>query len=208
VAIEPEPQNNEWTRRHMRDNDIDPDAHWILQTAISDGNAPVLFPVGMPGSGANNCVSTNQDQSRRIYAREIIGSGRANEAVQNLLINNTTGLTKDLVPGQNFMAEIKIVSAVSLVDVLGPFDFVDYLESDIQQSEIVVFPPALAVLRRKVRRIHIGTHGADVHQSLHEAFEKEGWDIVFSFAPNAKFRTELGSFSTNDGVLTVRNPRL
>jgi hypothetical protein len=128
--------------------------------------------------------------------------------LRNLLIHNTTGLTKDLVPGQNFMAEIKLMSAVTLGDILAPFDRVDYLEADMQQSEIIVFPPFIDLLKRKVRRIHIGTHGKDVHQALHRLFEEHGWDIVFSYEPNSEFTSPLGKFSTNDGVLTVRNPDL
>jgi len=61
-------------------------------------------------------------------------------------------------------------------------------------------------LRKKVRRIHIGTHGKDVHWRLHDLFAENGWEIVFSFEPNARHDTVLGSFDTNDGVLTVRNP--
>jgi hypothetical protein len=208
VAVEPEPDNCQWVRRHMRDNGIDPDDHWLVPLAISDRNDPVLFPVGSPGTGAQNCVSTNEAISREIYAREIIGSGRLEEALRNLLVHNTTGLTKDLVPGSNFMAEIKLMSATTLADVLGPFDLVDYLESDIQQSEILVFPPFIDLLKRKVRRIHIGTHGKDVHQSLHQLFAGHGWDIVFSYAPNSSFDSPLGKFVTNDGVLTVRNSAL
>jgi hypothetical protein len=246
VAVEPEPENYQWTRKHMSDNGIDPDAHCLLPMAISGQNQPVLFPIGSPGSGAQNCFSTNESKSREGYAREIIATGRVEEALRNLLINNTTGLTKDLVPGpnrmsdrriirlirkwlkvgapkegaatvsasgtgqgamsSNFMAEIKLVSAVTLQDVLSPFDFVDYVESDIQQSEIVVFPPYLDLLRRKVRRVHIGTHGIEVHRALHRLFEQDGWDLVFSFEPNGKHNCALGSFETNDGVLTVRNP--
>jgi len=208
VAVEPEPENCQWIRRHMRDNGIDLDDHWLVSLAISERNDPVLFPVGSPGTGAQNCVSTNEQIAREIYAREIIGTGRVEEALRNLLIRNTTGLTKDLVPGSNFMAEIKLVSAVTLGDILGPFDCVDYLESDIQQSEILVFPPFIDLLKRKVRRIHIGTHGKDVHRSLHRLFEEHGWDIIFSYEPNAKFDSPLGKFTTNDGVLTVRNPAL
>jgi hypothetical protein len=208
VAVEPDPDNYEWAKRHMRDNGIDVEKQWLIRTALSDRNEPVLFPVGAPGSGANNCFSTNEETSRRIYASQIIGSGRAEEAVRNLMMNNTTGIMKDLVPGENFQAEIKVLSAITLTDVLGPFDFVDYVESDIQQSEIVVFPAAVEALKRKVRRVHIGTHGKDVHWSLHEMFEKDGWQMVFSFEPNATFNTALGTFSTNDGILTVRNPLL
>jgi hypothetical protein len=39
----------------------------------------------------------------------------------------------------------------------------------------------------------------------HRHFEEHGWDIVFSFAPNAKFDSAVGEFTTNDGLLTVTN---
>src|SRR6202043_3816436 len=99
---------------------------------------------------------------------------------------NTTGLSRVLLPGTEFRAEIQVVSAVTLRELLSPFDRVDYLESDIQQSEIEVFPPFIDLLRRKVRRILIGTHGQDVHMTLHELFADNGWDIVFSYKPNSK----------------------
>jgi hypothetical protein len=208
VAVEPEPDNFEWTRRHMRDNNIDPDNQWVVKAAISPNNNPVLFPIGSPGTGAQNCVATNEEFSRQVYANEIIAAGRAEETLRNLLTTNSTGIMKDLVPGQNFPAEIKMVSAVTLADVLGPFDVLDYLESDIQQSEILVFPPYMGLVKRKVRRVHIGTHGIDVHNTLLKLFEKDGWEIVFNYQPNAKHECPLGRFSTNDGVLTVRNPAL
>ncbi len=208
VAVEPEPENFDWTTRHLRDNGIDPDDQWLVQAAISERNDPVLFPVGSPGTGAQNCVATNESFSRQIFAKQLVDSGRAEEALRNLLTTNSTGITKDLVPGRNFMAEIKLVSAVTLKDLLGPFDRVDYLELDIQQSEILVFPPAAQLLKRKVRRIHIGTHGADVHASLRDLFAREGWEIVFNYEPNANHSSALGVFSTNDGILTVINPDL
>ncbi len=210
VAVEPEPDNVQWVIRHMRDNGIDPDDQWIVSQAIGDKNDPVLFPVGSPGSGAQNCFSTNENAAREFYVKEIIKSGRVEEALTNLLMHNTTGLKKDLVPGSsyNFMSEIKVMSAVTLKDILSPFDIVDYVESDIQQSEILVFPPFMDLLKKKVRRIHIGTHGREVHDTLLALFKRDGWEIVFDFAPNMTHNSALGSFVTNDGVLTVRNPAL
>lgn len=208
VAVEPVPENYAWTAQHMRDNGIDPGEHWLLQTAISDRNRPVLFPVGSPGSGAQNCVSTNEPAMREVYADELIAAGRAEQALRSLLVENATGITKNLVRGSDFMAEIRLVSAVTLKDLLGPFGVVDYLESDIQQSEISVFPPFMDLLKRKVRRIHIGTHGKDVHWTLHDMFKQQGWDLVFSYEPNAVHESALGPFETNDGMLTVRNPDL
>jgi hypothetical protein len=208
VAVEPVPGNIAWIRRHMQNNNIDPDAQWIVPLAISDTIEPVFFPVGAPGVGANNCYSTNERAARMQYAEEFIASGKSAEALRNLLMNNTTGITKQVVSGHNFDAEIKLVSSITLEELLSPFDRVDLLEADIQQSEILVFPPFIELLRGKVRRIHIGTHGADVHAALHELFADHGWDVVFSFKPNSKFESTLGNFETNDGVLTVRNPDL
>ena len=92
--------------------------------------------------------------------------------------------------------------------MLSPFDRVDYVEVDIQQSEIVVIPPFMDLLRRKVRRMHIGTHGAAVHRGLAELFRREGWRIVFDFPPNSEHHTPAGAFSLNDGILTVLNDAL
>ncbi|MBV9705448.1 MAG: FkbM family methyltransferase, partial [Methylobacteriaceae bacterium] len=183
-----------------------PDEQWIIEAAISDVNAPAFFPVGAPGSGAQNCISTNRARARNDYVRQLTRFGRSRRALSNLLLHNTTGLKKSLVPGKKFDAEIKLVSSVTLRDVLGPFDRVDLLESDIQQSEIVVFPPFMDILKRKVRRIHMGTHGPEVHRTLHNLFVEWGWGIVFSFLPEMEHDTEIGRFSLNDGILSVRNP--
>ncbi|MBO6863522.1 MAG: FkbM family methyltransferase [Alphaproteobacteria bacterium] len=206
VAVEAEPTNYEWVVRHFQDNGIDPKDQWIIKAAIGADNEPILFPIGAPGSGAGNCISTNETLSRDIYANQLIAGGNTKDALRNLIQTGSTGLQKDLVPGYDFKAEIKFVSAVTLGDVLGPFDVVDYLESDIQQSEIIVFPPCMDILKRKVRRVHIGTHGKDVHAELLALFEADGWDIVFDVPPNTEHFTQWGNFNINDGILHAVNP--
>ena len=213
VAVDPIPENIEWTKRHFRDNGIDPDEHWIIEAALSDNNEPVYFPIGAPGSGIQNCVSTNTREARENYVTQLIDEGRAKEALLGLLLSNSAGITKDLLPGnERFLAEVKPVSALTLNDILGPFERIDFLEADIQQSEIVVFPPFIDLLNRKVRRIHLGTHGAEVHRRLRDQFLENGWELIFDFPPDSEHTVfsqgEMRSFSTNDGVLTVRNPRL
>lgn len=208
VAIEPIPENVEWVRRHMRDNGIDPDAQWIVQAAINATNEPVFFPVGSPGLGAQNLIAANEDAARSQYLDELVATGLAEKALENLLLDNTTGLRRDIIAGRDTPGEIKLVSTVTLDDILGPLERVDLLEADIQQSEIIVFPPFRELLKRKVSRIHLGTHGQEVHDALHKMFAEDGWEIVFSFGPDTLHRTEIGSFVTNDGVLTVHNPTL
>jgi hypothetical protein len=180
----------------------------LFGAVLGGTNEPILFPVGSPGSGAQNCFSTNDSATRRYYADSLVSQGATEDALRNLLTNNSTGIRTNLVPGYDMPAEIKMVSAVTLADVLGPFEFVDYVECDIQQSEIVVFPPSMDVVKSKVRRVHMGTHGRDEHAMMRNLFADHGWTIIFDFAPNSEFATELGKFRTNDGVLTVRNPDL
>ncbi len=208
VAVEPIPENLEWTRRNMKTNGINPDDQWLIQAVINENNEPAFFPVGVPGAGSQNCLSTNIKGAREDFVKEFMSRGNPEEALANLLLRNTTGLKKDVVPGRDLTAEIKLVSSITLSDVLSPLDRVDLLEADIQQSEILVFPPFMDLLKKKVRRIHIGTHGNEVHWSLHNMFAERDWEIVFSYEPDSIHESALGSFSTNDGVLTVTNPDL
>jgi hypothetical protein len=206
AAVEPVAENHLWLCKHFRDNGIDPDMHWLVSAAISDLNDPVYFPVGGAGSGANNCMSTDVPSERKILVERLIEQGKATEVLRNIIMYNTTGVIKDLLPGQGVVGEIELLSAVTLRDVLSPFEHIDYLEADIQQSEARVFPPFIDLLKKKVRRIHLGTHGGETHEMLHKLFEEKGWGIVFSYPPDGEYNSEIGPFSLNDGVLTVLNP--
>jgi FkbM family methyltransferase len=207
VAVEPVPENLAVLQSHFRNNGLDPGEHWIVPLAVGDTVEPILFPIGAASSGAQNSFSTNHASERKRYLDEFIAAHAEREALSNLLLHNTTRILKRLGMHGD-LAEIKYVSTITLAELLGPFEKVDFLEADIQQSEILVFPPFIDLLRRKVRRIHIGTHGSEAHDMLHGLFAEGGWEIVFSYAPESAHESELGSFKTNDGVLTVRNPDL
>jgi FkbM family methyltransferase len=206
VAVEPVPENCAWMRRHLADNGLDPEQHWIVQAALGADNEPALFPVGAPGSGRNGCTDTNAALSRQTYADLICARGAAEQALENILRYNSTGLGYDL--GDGFHGEVKFVSAVTLHDVLMPFDRVDLLESDIQHAEINVFPPFIEVLNRKVARVHIGTHGREAHELLRALFVGAGWELVFDYVPERTHMTEQGGLELVDGVLSARNPAL
>lgn len=207
VVVEPEPQNLAWARQHFSDNYIDPSDHWFVPMALSDTSAPVFFPVGSPGTGAHNLMWSNHESERRIYFHEVMNNGNCEKVLQRILLENATGITRDIT-GRNNLAEIRLVSAVTLMDLIAPFELVDYIEADIQMSEIIVFPPAIDVLNRRVKRVHIGTHGDEAHLGMRKLFVENGWDVVFDFSPMKSHQTALGSFEANDGILTVRNPRL
>jgi hypothetical protein len=204
VAVEAVPENCRRIVLHMADNGIDANDHVIIQAAIAPNNEAVLFPVGAPGSGRNNGVATNSPLSRAVYAQVLGRASHAPGVVRNLMLRNSTGTVHDL--GDGVVGEVKFVSAVTLGDVIGPLRRVDLLEVDIQQAEGEALPPFIGVMSRKVRRVHVGTHGAKIHGQMRTLFRRAGWTIVFDFAPDSSHQTEFGSFKTIDGILTAVNP--
>jgi hypothetical protein len=209
VAVEPDPANVEWIRKHFRDNGIDPQDHWIVPAALSDKSDPVLFPVGAPGWGAGGCVWTNNPVQRERLAARVIGAGWADDVLESILVNQRTGIKMPLVSDQESpIVELRYMSAITLNDLLAPFDRVDYVEADLQHSELIVFPASAEQLQRKVRRVHIGTHSEAGHRQLHRMFQQMGWEIIFSFEPLKNHQTSAGAFWANDGVLSVVNPAL
>jgi len=203
VAVEPVSENCAWMRSHMAINGIDPDDHWIIQGAIAGDNEPVLFPVGGPGSGRNSCIEINTKLYRHTIIDLLRRDGACERVLENILLHNSTGIVHEL--GLGATSEIKFISAMTLRDVLAPIDRVDLLEVDIQRSESEIFPSAMELVSRKVRRVHIGTHGADVHHMLRALFAQAGWEIVFDYGPG-KHVTPRGPLELGDGILTARNP--
>lgn len=167
VLVEPEPENFKRMTQNLTDNSIDPDDHWLVNTAITGGCDPAIFPVGAPGSGSQNCFLSNSAEMREQLVDVARQTGAYQQYLENILRHNKTGLQYELFPGQelSYVGELAFVSAISLRELLGPFDFIDYLEADLQQSEIQVFPPFIEQLTKKVRRIHLGTHGQDTHDA-------------------------------------------
>lgn len=206
VCVEPEPTQVEWIKEHMLDNGIDSDEQWIVPLALGSTHEPIFFPVGAPGSGAQNSFSTNESIARENYVKELISREDAENSLRNLIMNNSTTIEKTLIPNTDMNGEIKILSATTLSMLLGPFDFVDFIESDIQESEKLVFPESIETLTKKVKRISIGTHGQQNHKDLVKLFKKAKWEVVFDFLPETVHQTDMGPLEMNDGVLVVLNP--
>ena len=195
VAVEADPGNFAWLKKNFRDNGLDPDQHWLLQCAMSDTNKPVLFPVGSTGLGNNDCEYTRDGARRLEYVQEILADRNLTDRVASLIIDGDTGIEQNFAPSFNLPARLKFVSAVTLPDLLGPFDRVDLLEADMQNSEKVVFPPAMDLIKAKVKRLHIGTHVAGVHEELLDALSRRRFEIIFNYLPTTHYDT-LGDRST------------
>ena len=98
------------------------------------------------------------------------------------------------------------VDAVSLNTLLQPLSSVDLIDIDVQGAELQVLQAAAQELDEKVKRVHIGTHGADIEAGLHSLFSRLGWTCLRCFPCGGSAETEWGAFIFQDGVQSWLNP--
>ena len=209
VGVEADPYMCAMLDEHFRENGIDPNDHWIINCVVNDTNRPVVFTVSEMRTGSNAMLHS-RDQYECLFD-SIQEAGMCEEILRNVL---TAASTQLYVPLDNMAGtpeargELRFVSSVTVADVLGPLPFVDYLEIDMQQAEEWTLPPARQLLKRKVRIVHLGTHGQSLHRDMVDMFAADGWDVLVDLAPGTKFDTPEGAFTTCDGVVTAYNPAL
>ena len=208
IGVEGDPHMCETVRQHFAENGIPMADHCLINAAVSGDNRPKLFPTTEIRTGSNHAL--HDPIRRERICNGIIEAGRADHVLRSIMRDMTlaTEVTLPLSEEESVQCELEIVSAVTVSDVVAPHDVIDYLEIDIQWSEYFALPPALDLLDQKVRWIHLGTHGSDIHAIMVKLFDFHGWDILVDLTPNTEFIAPSGMFRTMDGVLSLRNPRL
>jgi FkbM family methyltransferase len=89
-------------------------------------------------------------------------------------------------------SQVDTVAAVTLPELLRPFDRVDLIHCDIQGAEADVFEQAAPEVDAKVRRVHVGTHGSDVEARLRRLFGSRGWTNLNDYG-EARLRRPRGA---------------
>jgi nucleoside-diphosphate-sugar epimerase len=108
---------------------------------------------------------------------------------------------------------------LNLMDIgqlLSTYSVVDIIHVDIQGSEdILLEASTMGVLNSKVKHLHIGTHGQELHDRLKKGFLDGGWVLNHELLggggiPNGRvIATDLGPVRMKfDGEISVTNPKL
>lgn len=102
------------------------------------------------------------------------------------------------------------VQGYSVAELLERFDRpVDFLHVDIQGAEYEALGSAMAALKKRCKRILIGTHSSDAqHDALHVSFVEDGWRPVLVAPRKSQADIGYGPIPTGDGVLAYENPDL
>ena len=97
--------------------------------------------------------------------------------------------------------------AYSIDTLLKPYATADLIHIDIQGHEVAVVTAAREVLRQKVKRLVIGTHGRSIEEQLFDELAPYGW-VLEAEEPCLYRQTEVGMQLLLDGCQVWRNGRL
>ncbi len=202
VVVEAEPTHFAWAQLHMRNNGIDPDAHWLINALVGTDTKPQVFMLGEGFYG--NAIISESDAIQ--FVENLQGDITPEQVLRSLLIHGRCDVRQPFtVAGGTREFDFGFVSSVPLRDILQPLDHVDLMDVDIQGGEREVLPSAIDVINKKVKRIHLATHGAELHQEMWDLFFEYGWMCEADYAPNSRHQSQWGSFENNDGILDLVN---
>lgn len=189
VGVEAEPTHFRWLAQHLADNGIDPGEHVLIRAAAAAEDGRVRFRLGDPAAWYGQAIEPDDP------------SAKASGPVSRLL-----RWARNTVDDRRRSRPVRRVRAVSLATLLGRLDAVDLVDADVQGVEADLFEVAGDVLDAKVRRVHIGTHSAEIEHRLRSFFGGLGWECRFDFAGGGVRETPWGPVPFEDGAQSWLNP--
>jgi FkbM family methyltransferase len=197
VGVEAEPTHFEWMKMHFLDNGIKPEDQELIRAAVSDSARPVYFHIGNPAGWYGQAID-----NRRPTVFEILCGRLFPRLFQFQQFRRFTGAQTPTAMG------VVTVPAITLSKILARHHRVDCIDLDLQGSELLVIQEAIEPLNAKVKRIHIGTHSADIEAGLRDLFTESRWDLVNDYRCLSLNATPYGEILFQDGVQTWTNPAL
>ena len=82
----------------------------------------------------------------------------------------------------------------------------DFIDMDVQGSELEIIVAARELLGARVKRVHIGTHSEKVENGLRALFTELTWTNLHDYSLQGKRETPYGMIDFGDGVQTWVNP--
>jgi hypothetical protein len=203
TVVEAMPTHIPYIEKNIQDNGVDRSRVNVVNGAVWIDDVPNFFPVA---TGIFGQAVSDGAISRAV---ERLSPDAAKIALKNLVTTGRLGIEepfKSRIGTQT--RDWAVVNSVTIPTLFHAYQRVDLIDWDIQGAERTVIPQNIDFLQKRVKLMHIGTHGADTHRELYELLSERGWTIRASLAPLMQHQTEYGAFETNDGVLSALNDRL
>ena len=190
---EAEPAHLRFLKRHLLDNNIRPEEAMVHECAVSDENGSVEFYIGSP-------VDFGKDTPRTWYGHSM---SKDYEQVAGLPTETTeTTETYHDRPVLTYPSGWKavIVEKTDIRKILCQHEEIDLLDLDVQGEELRTLTASTDLLNRRVKRLHIGTHGPELEEGLRKLLGKRGWLLVRDYGCHKVNLTPFGEVQFVDGV--------
>lgn len=188
--VEGAPQHIPMIHASMADNGVRPEDYKLYEVAIGAQDGETLFCVEKPNEGA---IWFGQGAVAGVVSEDTrIGEHEGRPMYQH-------------IPGGSCMIW---VPQIPLSAVLADFEFIDLVDMDLQGAEREALAEAIEPLTLKVRRLHIGTHGADIEAAVRGTLSEAGWICLRDYPGGQGNDTNFGRCHFVDGIQTWVNPKL
>ena len=191
VAVEADPQHFEWLKTAMADNQVEASQYTLIEAAVAAKRGHAWFMVETPKG----------DSASTWFGQRLAD---LDEPWSN---SNARYCGRELVVQKSGFRSIR-VRKVTLKSVLEGIPLVDLIDMDIQGAELEVVDSSIELLDRKVKRLHIGTHGREIEEELRHILWRAGWHLIADYGCGETCDTTWGPVLFSDGVQTWLNPRL
>jgi hypothetical protein len=185
-------------RQHFADNDV---VGSVIQGAIGTSNGYALYPLN-PEMNVGGVYGTG------IIEPDPASFDAVNHHLEKL---HHEGQGHVIFNDQPFRI-IQTSSFGKIIEQGGRV--VDFLDIDIQGSELGVIQDSILIMNESVKRVHIGTHARHIDDGLYEILIENGWSIqrFYNCRSGPAFGSplvhgELGRLSTGDGIISAFNLR-
>lgn len=187
---EAEPKHLAWMRRTLRDNGVSRRDYRIFEAAIGKEHGKAIFAVQQPRDSETPYWFGQAITENSMQGAKLVGVYHGRE-----LWEQTDGWRVIYVP------------VVPLSEVLAHYDNIDLIDFDLQGAEAGAIAEGIDALTTKARRLHIGTHGAEIEAQLRATLTGAGWECLRDFPCHQTNETEYGPVPFVDGVQSWVNPR-
>ncbi|MGH7660254.1 MAG: hypothetical protein ACRENA_04960 [Vulcanimicrobiaceae bacterium] len=193
--VEAEPLHLDFMTAFLEDNDIPREIVDVYPGTISEDAGDVLFQV-------KKHVESTADHPKEWY-----GQAKAPPDWQpaNVIPGGYYGRNLFVYPWGQGAIKVPQFAAAKLFRT---YDKIDLVDLDVQGEEFIVLYGGIEELNKRAKRLHIGTHGADIEANLREMLTANRWVCLRDYACGATVETPVGKIYFQDGIQTWINPRL
>ena len=92
------------------------------------------------------------------------------------------------------------MQAKTLQEILGQLTHVDLIDIGVQGAEAEIVEASIVEMTKKVRRVHIATHGHSLEERIRATFRQASWRCCNDFPCQSNVVTNYGEINFSSGV--------